>query len=107
LVEVAEAFVIPVVKSAKAAATSALSMSSVAVKVRPLSVAPWPASNELNVITEASYPVPLTAWAGEVALPEAATEVKAPFAPMLPVETKLPAVNEPVVTADAAVAAAA
>jgi hypothetical protein len=54
LVLVAVAAVIPVVRSAKAAATSALAMSSVAVKVRPLTVAAWPAAKAEKVTTAVS-----------------------------------------------------
>ena len=54
LVLVAVAADMPLVRLAKAAATLALVMAAVAVKVRPLTVAFWPAAKAEKVMTDVS-----------------------------------------------------
>lgn len=67
LVLVAVAASIPLVRLAKAAATSALAIAAVAVKVMPLTVAFWPAAKAENVITDVSATAVLEGTVAKVA----------------------------------------
>jgi len=87
------AAVIPLVRLAKAAATAVLAMALVAVKVKPLTVAFWPAARLENVITEVS----LAAAVRATLVTDAVLAVNTPPAPMAPVVTKVPLVNVPIV----------